>query len=284
MSSIARTSPVTSSTGGPTGSARPHASPDLRRDAVRRRVAELGFVRVDQLADECGVSIMTVHRDLDELEARGFLHKVRGGATSAPTRTFHGDLAHRMRAQVREKQLMAEYVMRTEVVPGQVVALDDSTTALAVARLLPQRAPLTVVTHFLPVLRALAEHPGIELIGLGGRFVPSYDSFLGQATAAAAAELQTDILFMSTTAVVDGVCYIQSQDTVVTRRALVANAARTVALVDHTKFSRRALHRLVDLVDLDRVVVDTGTAPEVVRNLERRGVAVEMVDGTPGVV
>ena len=79
-------------------------------------------------------------------------------------------------------------------------------------------------------------------------------------------------------------CYIQSQDTVVTRRALVANAARTVALVDHTKFSRRALHRLVDLVDLDRVVVDTGTAPEVVRNLERRGVAVEMVDGTPGVV
>jgi DeoR/GlpR family transcriptional regulator of sugar metabolism len=245
---------------------------------MRRRVAELGFARVDQLAQECGVSIMTVHRDLDELESRGFLRKVRGGATSAPTRTFHGDLAHRMQAQAREKQLLAEFAVRTEIVPGQVVALDDSTTSLAVARLLPRRAPLTVVTHFLPIVRALAEQPGIELIGLGGRFVPSYDSFLGQATAAAAAQLQTDVLIMSTTAVTDGVCYIQSQDTVITRRALVASAARTVALVDHTKFGRRALHRLVDLADVDRVVVDPDTAPEVLSDLVRRSVRVEVAD------
>jgi DeoR/GlpR family transcriptional regulator of sugar metabolism len=261
------------------GVPRTHASPELRREAVRRRVAELGFARVDQLAQECGVSIMTVHRDLDELEARGFLRKVRGGATSAPTRTFHGDLAHRMQAQVREKRLMAEFAVRTEIVPGQVVALDDSTTALALARLLPRYAPLTVVTHFLPIIRALADQPGIELIGLGGRFVPSYDSFLGQATAAAAAELQTDVLVMSTTAVTDGVCYIQSQDTVITRRALVANAGRTVALIDHTKFGRRALHRLVDLADLDRVVVDPDTPPEIVDDLAQRSVRVEVATG-----
>ena len=258
------------------GAPRTHASPELRREAVRRRVAELGFARVDQLAQECGVSIMTVHRDLDELEARGFLRKVRGGATSAPTRTFHGDLAHRMQAQVREKRQMAEFVIRTEIAPGQVVAIDDSTTSLALARLLPQRAPLTVVTHFLPVIRALADQPGIELIGLGGRFVPSYDSFLGQATAAAAAELQTDVLIMSTTAVTDGVCYIQSQDTVITRRALVASTARTVALIDHTKFGRRALHRLVDLADVDRLVVDPGTPPEIVDDLAARSVPVEV--------
>jgi DeoR/GlpR family transcriptional regulator of sugar metabolism len=266
------------------GAAHTHASPELRREAMRRRVAELGFARVDQLAQECGVSIMTVHRDLDELEARGFLRKVRGGATSAPTRTFHGDLAHRMQAQAREKRLMAEFVIRTEIAPGQVVAIDDSTTSLALARLLPERAPLTVVTHFLPVIRALADQPGIDLIGLGGRFVPSYDSFLGQATAAAAAELQTDVLIMSTTSVTDGVCYIQSQDTVITRRALVANAARTVALIDHTKFGRRALHRLVDLADLDRVVVDPDTPAEIVRDLTRRSVRVEVAtaatDGT----
>jgi DeoR/GlpR family transcriptional regulator of sugar metabolism len=259
--------------------ARRRASPDLRREAVRRRVAELGYARVDQLAEEFGVSIMTVHRDLDELEARGFLRKVRGGATSAPMRTFHGDLAHRMRAQVREKELMAEYVMRTEVEPGQVIAFDDSTTTLAVARLLPRRAPLTVVTHFLPVIRALADHPNIEIIGLGGRYVPSYDSFLGQATAEAAAQLQTDVLFMSTTAVIDGMCYIQSQDTVVTRRVLINRAGRTVALLDHTKFARRALHRLVDLAELDRVVVDPDTPQEVVSDLRRRSVPVEVAEG-----
>lgn len=245
---------------------------------MRRRVAELGFARVDLLAGEFGVSIMTVHRDLDELEVRGFLRKVRGGATSAPTRTFHGDLAHRMQAQAREKQVLAEYVLRTEIAPGQVVVLDDSTTSLALARLLPEHAPLTVVTHFLPVIGALADQPGIDLIGLGGRYVPAYDSFLGQATAAAAGDLQADVLIMSTTAVTDGVCYIQSLDTVITRRALIASSARTVALVDHTKFGRRALHRLVDMAELDRVVVDGGTAPEVLRDLRGRGVPVAVAD------
>jgi DeoR/GlpR family transcriptional regulator of sugar metabolism len=245
------------------------SSPELRREAVRRRVAEAGFVRVDALAAEFAVSIMTVHRDLDELEKREFLRKVRGGATTAPTATFHGDLAHRMQAQVTEKRSLAAAVLAEEIVPGQVLALDDSTTALTLARLLPERAPLTVVTHFLPVIRALGGQPGIQLIGLGGHYDPAYDSFLGQATADAAAELHADLLVMSTTAVKDGVCYIQSPDTVVTRRALIASAARTVMLVDHTKFARRALHRFVDLAAVDHVMVDDQTKPAVVEELRR---------------
>ncbi len=254
-------------------------NPELRRVAMRRQVAEAGFVRVDVLAREYGVSIMTVHRDLDELEKRGFLHKVRGGATSAPTTTFHGDLEHRMQAQVEAKSAIAREVLATEVESGQVVALDDSTTSLMLARLLPQRAPLTVVTHFLPVIRALAAQPGIELIGLGGRYDASYDSFLGRATAEAAAELRPDVLFLSTTAVADGFCYLQSLGTMITRRALIASAARTVALIDHTKFDRRAQHRLVGIADLDRVVVDDRTPDLTVRGLRARGARVDVVRG-----
>lgn len=252
-------------------------NPELRRGAMRRQVAETGFVRVDVLARDYGVSIMTVHRDLDELEKLGFLHKVRGGATSAPTTTFHGDLEHRMQAQVDAKHAIAREVLRTEVEAGQVIALDDSTTSLVLARLLPEKAPLTVVTHFLPVIRALAAQPGIELIGLGGRYDAAYDSFLGQATADAAADLRTDLLFFSTTAVADGVCYIQSLDTVITRRALIASAARSVALIDHTKFDRRATHRLVALANLERVVVDAATAELTVRRERARGATIDVV-------
>lgn len=252
-------------------------NPELRRVAIRRQVAGAGFVRVDTLAREYGVSVMTVHRDLDELEKRGFLHKVRGGATSAPTTTFHGDLEHRMQAQVEAKRALAHEVLATEVEPGQIVALDDSTTSLMLARLLPQRAPLTVVTHFLPVIRALAAQPGIELVGLGGRYDAAYDSFLGRATAEAAAELRPDVLFLSTTAVAEDVCYLQSLGTAITRRALIASAARSVALIDHTKFDRRAPHRLVRVSELGRVVVDAATPAATVRRLRARGARVDVV-------
>ncbi|WP_433299722.1 hypothetical protein ACQPZQ_45075 [Pseudonocardia sp. CA-142604] len=48
-------------------------------------------------------------------------------------------------------------------------------------------------------------------------------------------------------------------------------AARTVALVDHTKFAKRALHRLVELSTLDRVLVDSATSSAVVSGLRARG-------------
>jgi DNA-binding LacI/PurR family transcriptional regulator len=43
------------------------------------RANELGFVRVTDLADELGVSNMTIRRDLDELTERGLIRRVRGG-------------------------------------------------------------------------------------------------------------------------------------------------------------------------------------------------------------
>ncbi len=44
-----------------------------------------GAVRIEQLAERFKISVMTVHRDLDELEGRGLLRKDRGVATATST-------------------------------------------------------------------------------------------------------------------------------------------------------------------------------------------------------
>src|ERR1700712_3225322 len=80
----------------------------LRRDEIRRQVSEHGFVSVEELARTLGVSQMTIHRGLSDLEARGYLRKVRGGATSQATNNFHGDLQHRLDAQRAAKQALAQ--------------------------------------------------------------------------------------------------------------------------------------------------------------------------------
>lgn len=50
-----------------------------RQDWLVSRAREQGFARVSDLAEELGVSGMTIRRDLDELEARGLVTRVRGG-------------------------------------------------------------------------------------------------------------------------------------------------------------------------------------------------------------
>ena len=55
---------------------------DGRRQGIMDFLMDAGTATVDDLASRFGVSKMTVHRDLDELEESGFLRKVRGGAYS----------------------------------------------------------------------------------------------------------------------------------------------------------------------------------------------------------
>ena len=57
--------------------------PTDRHQQILRRLAERGVVYIDELSREFAVSAMTVHRDLDQLEADGYLRKVRGGAVPA---------------------------------------------------------------------------------------------------------------------------------------------------------------------------------------------------------
>jgi len=55
------------------------------------------------------------------------------------------------------------------VCTGQVVILDGGTTTLQVARHLPLDLQATIVTNSPPIAIALAEHPQIEVVMLGGQ-------------------------------------------------------------------------------------------------------------------
>ncbi|MEU6674936.1 DeoR/GlpR family DNA-binding transcription regulator [Streptomyces sp. NPDC046853] len=247
-----------------------------RRRQMREAVVGRGFVRTADLAGEFGVSLMTAHRDLDALQAQGWLRKVRGGATGLPSAQFHGGFAERMATMAQTKQLLAR-AAATLLVPGQTVLLDDSTTCLLLAHQATEHTPLTVITNSLPAVTTLAKEPGISLITLGGAYFPAYDAFMGLHTADAVRAFRADVLFMSTTAVTNGRCYHTSPETVQVKRAMMECAARRVLVADHTKFCKDGLYSLAPLTDFDLLVVDDGLAPEQVRAVRAAGTEVLVV-------
>lgn len=247
-----------------------------RRALIRDRVRADGFVRTSALAEEFGVSVMTIHRDLDALQTQGWLARVRGGATAMPSQIFHGDIAQRMTAMRREKRALAAAALE-HVRPGDTVMLDESTTCLHLAERLAERAPLTVITYFQPVVTMLAGVPGITLIALGGEYFPAYDAFLGLYTAEGVAKVRADTLFMSTTAVAGNRCYHHSQATVQVKRAMLASASRSVLMVDHTKFTRDGLYALAPLADFDLVLADDGLPVAEQRRVRDSGATLTVV-------
>ncbi len=246
-----------------------------RQEQIRERVLAEGFVRIEQLAEEFSVNLMTIHRDLDTLQRQGWLRKIRGGATAQPSALFHGDIRYRMQAMKAEKEELARTAIKL-VERSQSVMLDESTTGLHLAQLLPSYGPLTVITHFLAIIKLLAGEPGIDLIALGGNYYPAYDAFLGLLTAESIHSLRADMLFMSTTAITEGFCYHLSQETVVVKRALMEAAARRILLVDHSKFSKRGLYQLAPLTDFDLVIVDKKTDEQDLATMRDLGVVVHV--------
>ncbi|MGD6747748.1 DeoR/GlpR family DNA-binding transcription regulator [Streptomyces sp. BH106] len=263
----------------PTGSAE-LLNPQARQERIRDRVLELGSARIEDLARELGVSVMTIHRDLDRLADEGWLRKTRGAATAQQSVLFESNVRYRTTQQGEAKKALAGAALE-HIDRGQAILLDDSTTSLALARALPESGQLTVITNFLAIVNALAGRPGIELISLGGSYDPHYDAFQGMATCDRIKPLRADTVFISTSAVADGHCYHQSQEAILVKRALLEAAQRRILLVDHTKFQKRALHRVAPLSDFDLVIVDDRISGPELEALREDGVNVQVAALSP---
>lgn len=259
----------------PVPEAAPRGGPARRRDELRRRVIESGFARIEDLARDLGVSVMTVHRDLDTLEHEGWLTKIRGGATANPSALVDAGVRERGSALAAEKSAMA--LVAAELLgPGQTVFVDDSTTALGIVPHLAAHAPMVVATNFLPVVAELADARGVEVALLGGRYHPRQEACFGLQTVTAIEQLHADVLFMSTTAVSGGACYHRSETTVMVKRAFMAHASRSVLMVDHAKFGRPAPHLLCRVDEFDLVVTDASIDPEDLEELRQHDVEVRV--------
>lgn len=251
--------------------------PSGKQQDRRRRMTELimaeGSLRIDDLVTTVGASAMTVYRDLADLEAQGLVHRNRGYVSAASSLLYEAASQYRMQQNEAEKAEVARTAAEL-IEPGQALMLDDSTTGVHLARLLPERAPLTVVTNHRGVFGELAGQQGIHLICIGGDFLPWADAFVGGMALDALRGMRVDLAIMSVSAVNDGVCFYPQQEMVQLKKAMLASAARRVLYVDHTKFRRRALHAVAPAEEFDVVIVDSKTSRSDIDVLRERGATV----------
>jgi len=240
-----------------------------------------GAVRIEDLADRFNISVMTVHRDLDELEARGLLRKERGVASATSTALVESSYVYRSSRQLAEKEAIARAALDF-VSHGQAIILDDSTTTLTLVPHLAVKTPLTVITNTLTVMEAVNGMKGVSLLGLGGQFYDWCSAFMGRMTLDAIRTLRTDVAVMSTSAITDGLAFHQSLETVDIKRAMFESANKRILLADHTKFDKRALYMTMPLSEFDAVIVDEHTHPDHISSLRDNDTNVVVASRTSG--
>lgn len=252
--------------------------PEDRRQAIMDILMETGSASVEDLAGRFAVSKMTVHRDLDDLEQAGLLRKVHGGASIQSSPQFESDFRYREKIAAEEKRRLAQHAA-TLIEPGQIIIIDDGSTAGSVADYLKDIRPLTVITNNLGVINKLAAVPGIDVISLGGQYSKKFNGFFGITTEEALRSLRADMAFLSSSAIHGASAFHQDQEVVQTKRQMIRSAAQSVLLVDHGKFGKSALHFLTGLDLFDTVLTGAEIDLAYEQDLKDAGIKLQKISG-----
>ncbi|HDR9485848.1 TPA: DeoR/GlpR transcriptional regulator [Burkholderia aenigmatica] len=243
-----------------------------RKKAILDALARDGQVLAVELSAQFGVSEDTVRRDLRELAAEGLLQRVHGGAL--PASPAVAPFAQREALETAEKRRIARRAAEM-IVPGQVAIVDGGTTSALLVSQLPADLRATIVTHSPSVAVALAAHPSIDVILIGGRLYKHSIVAVGAAAMEGITRIHADLYFMGVTGVhpVAGLSTGDFEEAAI-KRALAERAAETVVLASQSKLRAASQFVIGELTLAHTVVVEKETDAALTKPIEAAGVTV----------
>ena len=250
---------------------------EARRNELLQLVSARGFVRVTDASDELGVSEVTIRADLTELETRGTVVRVHGGAM------LPGAIREPSLESAREQQSLAKRAIGEHVAglvrSGDSLFVDVGSTALAVANALVERRDLhdlVVVTNGLSIALALeAALPRFTVIVTGGTLRPLQHSLVNPYASQLLDSLRFDLAIIGCNGVdaLAGVTNVNLPETEV-KRQVIRVSRRRVLIADGSKLGVTELGVVGPLSDFE-CLVTAGASAEATGPLEAAGLRVE---------
>jgi DeoR/GlpR family transcriptional regulator of sugar metabolism len=236
-----------------------------------------GSVRVASLASRLQVTEETVRRDLERLDNHGKLRRTHGGALALDAASREQPFDVRRGAQQREKDAIARLAAE-QVHDGEIIAIDGSSTAFAMARALPELS-ITVVTTSMPVVMALAQRSRIRVVCAGGTLDRTSMSLSGALTEQVLDHYNIHRLFLSCAGVdAEHGLNETAEGLAEVKRRLMARADRTYLLADHTKFGVHGGVTFAGIDQIDALITDHSASADQLTRIRDAGVVIHQAN------
>ena len=244
-----------------------------RMDRLREIVRGQRVVRVDAIERQLGVSAATVRRDLLALERSGEVERVHGGAVSRGERLEEPLFDDKASLAPEEKRRIARAALGL-IRPDDTIYLDGGSTVLELARLLRDRARLTVVTNSLRAAQELAGG-GPRLILAGGELRRLSQTLVGPLTRHLLEQVRVDRAFMGTIGLDLGTGMTTTDPGEAYTKSIVLERAREVVLLaDGSKIGRVSFARAGGLERVRVLITDRTADPAFLKAMARQGVRI----------
>jgi DeoR/GlpR family transcriptional regulator of sugar metabolism len=250
--------------------------PHERRQRILDRILEHDFVAIDDLADEFGLTKMSLRRDLNALAENGQIIRVRGGATRprapVPARRYLDAQQRNSQAKARIARVAAQLLK-----PADTAFFYSGSTVARVAEALTedQHDQLTVVTNSVPVINTVTTWNDAHLVAVGGLYLPAYMAFVGPQAVDSLRSLSADVAVVGC----DGLSIAEGLTTPHQLVAeigtiLIERARRTIVVADSSKIGRRGFTPIAPATAIDVLVTDEHADEQELSALREAGIEI----------
>lgn len=242
-----------------------------REREILKLLATESYVTVKQLSEWLYTSESSIRRDLTSLENQGMVTRSYGGVELIRNSSNIIPFSTRAHHNIAAKKVMARKAAGL-VQDGNIVFLDQSSSAFFVANELINKANITVVTNNIEIISLLSQYDA-EVISCGGILSKTNrNCLLGNDSHRIFEQIHADILFFSAKSLSeDCIVYDCDREEVCIRNTMLANAEKKVFLCDSEKINRFSGYRQCSLQEVDYLITEKNPCdlPENIVNLKK---------------
>jgi DeoR/GlpR family transcriptional regulator of sugar metabolism len=243
-----------------------------RHKFILNKLYEDQKVSTINLAVDLNISEDTIRRDLIELNKKGLLEKVYGGAfpvIDKPANIFDITIVN------REKKDIIGNKALSLIADGQVIIMSGGTTNLAFAKLIPSDFKATIYTYSLPIAMQLSQHPNIELIFIGGKMQKNAMVTIGMDVVQVLSKLKADICFMGASSINVRLGLTEmGYEVSIVKKAMMQASDKVVTMVSSEKLNTKMPYVVSELNQLNTIITDLNPKNPILEEYIKAGVQV----------
>lgn len=248
-----------------------------RRHQIILELQRRGQIGTAELAEDFGVSEVTIRSDLKILDAQKQLVKIHGGAMAVPLESPSAAFDERMRRNFDAKRRIAQAAARL-IRDNQSLVFDSGSTLMQVAMHMPPVNNVVVATTAMNIAQHLMYRPGLDVHMIGGRVFPGTVSTIVADADRPVGGLVAHQAFVSAHAIDPAFDVVDvNEDVARTKRNLHRMARRVILVADSSKWDIEATSKAFSCSQLDLIITDSDLPHGVRLRLDRLGVEVHYV-------
>ena len=248
---------------------------DLRKEKIRRELAQNGILSVHELTKRLKISPSTVRRDLIELEEEGEILRTLGGARYGQhTLVLDADARTRAVHNIEQKERIGAKAAAMVMDAGCLI-LDAGTTTLEVARHLNPTKSLRVITDSIEIAYELRNRENVSVLVTGGILNSDAYNLYGGFAEQMLRSMHAQVCVMGAIGVTakEGLTK-HDIEALPIRHRMVEISRQLICVADSSKFGVTGLVSVCDIDRLNTIITDEGISTDLKKTFESLGVSV----------